>query len=460
MPFLNQLSTLKHPLHPAIIMIALWSGIYFLYLCAPVILSPKITPLGTLFTLCHIFLFRSSAFFWGQPDTPSNPSMNIEKSLYKYDYLTTIIFAVGIISCYLVVVNNISKLQYVNFQSIAKHRDHRSYLVLHGELLRYNIHNFISVITFICTASGFISTISTILLYEKRSNLNKVLLYFFMISIFFVSVSTGSRGFLLIMLILIMLSCYSRMSFNYVLIPTSKFFRISVLLLLFVSIFYSNLVWTARSNTAQKTPTETFEHYKNNWGLELSTKPKKTLTNTELEKTRTIILPIFYFIHSLITTEKILQAKDSIPIMYGSYHIDLLSVALRSNKYSANFQRSANQILLEKNIYGFFAGAWGALFIDFGFFSFVIAIIWGGLSGRVWRDFYYNRNILSATIYTYSIYAILISFASPPFGLSNSFMLFIWLTIFNLSIKKLDNHQKPILESKLTLTEIINSKVS
>ncbi|WP_156812369.1 hypothetical protein [Legionella tunisiensis] len=123
---------------------------------------------------------------------------------------------------------------------------------------------------------------------------------------------------------------------------------------------------------------------------------------------------------------------NDIKFLYGGYHIDILAAALRAASEGDEFLRPGYQILLTANIYGFFTGAWGALFIDLGYFSFLAAVIWGVVAGRSWRNFHRNPNLLTALSYVFWSYSILISFVSPPFGFSNSFVIYLWFVLFSI----------------------------
>ena len=43
--------------------------------------------------------------------------------------------------------------------------------------------------------------------------------------------------------------------------------------------------------------------------------------------------------------------------------------------------------------------------------------------------------LINETRYVFWSYAVLISFVSPPFGFSNSFITFVWFVLFGLSLK-------------------------
>ncbi len=97
------------------------------------------------------------------------------------------------------------------------------------------------------------------------------------------------------------------------------------------------------------------------------------------------------------------------------------------------FLKHSYGVLLQANVYGFFTGAWTALYIDFNLFSMILTLIWGYIVGRAWFHFKNYPNILSGITYVFSIYSIFISFVSSPFGFSNSFMIFFWLIPFCFS---------------------------
>ena len=146
-----------------------------------------------------------------------------------------------------------------------------------------------------------------------------------------------------------------------------------------------------------------------------------------------VLGPVFYLTQSLSVTEKILLAPDKIPVLFGGYHVDLIAAALRHIPDGARMLKENYDTLLHANIYGYFTGAWGALFIDYGYFSLLAALVWGGVAGYSWARFKQHPDLITATFYVFWSYSILISFASPPFGFSNSLMVFAWFVVFYLA---------------------------
>ncbi|MBS0307500.1 MAG: hypothetical protein JSS58_00885 [Proteobacteria bacterium] len=141
---------------------------------------------------------------------------------------------------------------------------------------------------------------------------------------------------------------------------------------------------------------------------------------------------VFYFTQSLSILERILAMND-VPTLLGGYHIDLVAAFMRTSPESADFLGRGYAALLNENIYGFFAGAWGGLYIDFGLFGSVLGtMLWGWFAGRSYRtacrDVHSDRVIL----YIFWLYSILIGFVSPPFGFSNSAMIFFWFVAYSV----------------------------
>ena len=149
--------------------------------------------------------------------------------------------------------------------------------------------------------------------------------------------------------------------------------------------------------------------------------------------TQTVLSSTFYFIQNLSISERILSSSSEIPTMYGAYQVDLFAAFCRIIPGGGEFLKNGYGLLLDANVYGFFTGAWTGLFIDFGSFSLLMALLWGAIAGKSWLSFKRDPNLLTGTIYVFWTYSVFISFVSSPFGFSNSFMIFCWFAFFSLA---------------------------
>lgn len=421
----------KKPIHPAWVMSLFWGFILLMYCLGPVSLTPSLSFAGTLFLLTHIALFITGTliahFLLRQRSWPID---HAGKFTHTSPFIGLMLL-IGVVGGLFSVCNNLMVVHGFHLSSAATYRTMKAQSLLHGGEMQSGL---LSMFAFLTYPAGFVGLVAGLLHYERLSRVTKLLLFLFVTTIFFMAMIAGGRSAILLLLLFIAIAGYTRTRLNTPCMPKSLALRLGSALLLIAFIVYSNIIWTVRAAESEQNTMERLQHAVNVWGAT----PKNYLMQTSewLNKpglTMSALGPVFYLTQSIAVTEKILLAPDKLPVLYGGYHVDLFAAMLRHIPDGARMLKEDYETLLYANIYGYFTGAWGALFIDYGYFSLLAALIWGGMAGYAWARFKQDPHLITGVFYVFWTYSILISFASPPFGFSNSLMVFAWFCVFYLA---------------------------
>ena len=422
---------MKKPIHPAWVMGLFWSFILLMYFLGPVSLTPSLTFAGALFQLTHIVLFITGSliayFLLCQNPCPIDHSGEESHA----NALIGLILFIGVSGCVLSLYNNWIVIQSIHLSSAAAYRTMKAQSLLHGGEMQSGL---LSIIAFLIYPAGFVGLVAGLLRYERLSPVTRLLLFLFVATMFSAAILSGGRSPILLLLLFMIISCYARIRLGMPWMPKSLILRLGAALLLVAFVGYSSIIWTVRAAESERNTTQSLQHAANVWGAT----PKDYLLATSQWLntpgfTMSVLGPVFYLTQSISVTEKILQTPADIPVLYGSYHVDLIAAALRHIPDGARMLKENYDMLLHANIYGYFTGAWGALFIDYGYFSLLATLVWGFMAGYSWARFKHNPQLITGVFYVFWTYSIFISFASPPFGFSNSLMVFAWFCVFYLA---------------------------
>lgn len=425
---------LKKPIHPAVVMILFWTSIISIYFFGPIRLTPGMSVVGGLFLCTHILLFITGsaiALILSYKNAPHRAL--IVDDQHAMQQLISIFLLISVLGGLFSILGRIADLDEINLMAISKLRTLKAQSLLHGGEASSSI---LSMLAFFMYPAGFIALVAAILQYEEISNLARLLVYIFIGIMFCVAILAGGRSPILLLILFVSIACYTRTVLGKSWMPHSRVLRWGSVGLLLAFVAYSSIIWSVRSNESGKSTEQYLQHAANVWGA--APRPYLLAASNWLNHpnlTFSVLGPVFYLTQSISVTEKILATAEDIPHVLGGYHIDLMAAVLRRIPESALLLKDNYEILLNTSIYGYFTGAWGALFIDFGYFSLLAAMIWGFLAGLSWVKLKNNPTLLTSVFYVFWIYSIMISFASPPFGFSNSLMVFVWFVLFYLVSK-------------------------
>jgi oligosaccharide repeat unit polymerase len=419
-------------IHPAWAMMVFWAFLYSVYILAPINQTPSVSLGGVVFVILHVLVFCAGSvltpvFFGGEPRARASVIQNSGKNLHIFRKIN-VFFLVGIAGSVMSMLGKALLFEQISLLESAELRIERSQQLLESEPLS---NSFLSTLGFLTYPAGFVALVLALVLYEELPRATRVLPLFYIIALFLLSLATGGRSTIFVSLLFICISIYIRKCRGLSAIPKSQLLKTFFLLIFIGFIVYSGLIWQTRSLVSGVNHNQFLMHADQNWGVT----PSENLESLALVidspgLIQNFISTTFYFTQSVSIVERILEMSDP-PLLLGAYHIDLVAAALRMFKSSSDFMGSGYAKLLENDVYGFFTSAWGALYIDFGLFGgYGATIVWGilaGLAHRRAKIYIYSDGF---TQYVFWMYSILISFVSPPFGFSNSLVIFLWFLLY------------------------------
>lgn len=413
-------------------MMGFWAFLYSVYILAPINQTPSVSLGGAAFVILHIIVFcigsmLAPVFFGGKPRARTLVIQSSRRNPHIFRKIN-VFFLIGITGSLMSMLGKALLFGQVSLLESAELRVERAQQLLEADTLSNSI---LSTIGFLTYPAGFVALVLALVLYEALPRTTRVLPLFYVIAVFLLSLATGGRSTIFVSILFISISIYIRKCRGLSAVPKSRLLKTSFLLIFIGFIGYSALIWQTRSLVSGVDHDQFLVHAAEKWGIT----PSENLESLAfvIDNPRLIqnfISTAFYFTQSVSVIERILEMSDP-PLLLGAYHIDLVAAALRMFKSSSDYLGTGYANLLENNIYGFFTSAWGALYIDFGFFgSYAATIVWGMLAGLAHRRARREIYLDGFTQYVFWTYSILISFVSPPFGFSNSLVTFLWFLLY------------------------------
>lgn len=428
------------PVHPGWLMSLYWLLLYAIYWLAPIHQTPRLSWSGLAFELVHIALFVVGATLCARvvlvqthrAEYGMTAGYHAQANPGREYTFIRLVLMIGILGGILSAYAKLSLVGEFSLAALASLRTERAQELLYADEVKSGIA---SVIAFFTYPAGFVGLVATLLRYETVPRSTRTLASTYVIVVFLLTIIAGGRSPVLVLLLFTTISCYLRKKLGLRLVPASRPLRIGMSVLLLVFAGYSSMIWVVRAYVSGLNLEAFLLHAETVWGVRPSAGLiafSNWLGSPEL--VQTIMSSVFYFTQNLSVAERVLDVRNEILPMLGGYQVDLIAAMLRSFPASAEFLANGNRALLDANIYGFFTGAWASLFVDFGYFSLLMALLWGYLSGRAHRNLVRKGGLVCETKYVFWIYAVFISFVSPPFGFSNSFITFVWFVLFGLAL--------------------------
>lgn len=423
-------------LHPAWLMIVFWTVLYAIYFVAPINQTPSISAAGTVFIASHILVFCIGSVLGsggiGADIVAQGPATSPDAPISRTPRAINVFFLIGIFGALLSILGKVLSLDFFSLLGSAELRAERAQQLLDAVQLSSSGWSAVGFLTY---PAGFVAIALTIVLYESLPRGSRVLLPIYVGLIFLLSFSTGGRSTIFVTMLFFTLAFYIRRCRGLSFFPRSRMIQLFIWSLLIGFVGYSTLIWQARNEISGQNIDEFLTHIEVNWGVTLSDSLGSSMLVLEQPGlTQNVISSVFYFTQSISIVERILEMSE-LPTLFGAYHIDLVAAAVRVFFDNPDFLGDGYAALLASNVYGFFTGAWGALYIDFGFMgSYVTALVWGSLAGVAHRNARKNIYLDGFTQYVFWMYSILVSFVSPPFGFSNSAVTFIWFVLYRFFV--------------------------
>lgn len=142
------------------------------------------------------------------------------------------------------------------------------------------------------------------------------------------------------------------------------------------------------------------------------------------EGTYLIFVSSWYALQGFVMSNTLFTSYDG-PALLGVYGIDIVSALVR--RLNGEFVANGYAHLGTINVYGFLPSAFGALFVDFGYFGLIPCMIWGWLTGKVYGLVKAGQDPRWVLAVPFITVGILFSSVGTPIGFSNGLVTHLWL---------------------------------
>lgn len=137
-----------------------------------------------------------------------------------------------------------------------------------------------------------------------------------------------------------------------------------------------------------------------------------------------VFVSSWYALQGFVMANTLFTSYDG-PMLLGVYGVDIVSALVR--RLNGEFVATGYAHLGAINVYGFLPSAFGALFVDFGYFGLLPCLIWGWLAGKVYALVKLARDPRWVLAVPFVTVGILFSSVGTPIGFSNGLVTHLWL---------------------------------
>lgn len=412
-------------------MLGFWVLLHLAYLVAPIDQRPRVSLGGLMFHLLFLGTFASAALLGSTArvgDIHRQASSAPASLVFRDRRLIGVLALIGCIGALMSVADKISSAPAMLLADAASLRNERAQQLAGAETVE---SGGTSALAFLLYPAGYIAVFVGLLRYEQLATVQRTLTLAFIPLAFVQSVAAGGRSGIMVMLLMMGIAAYLRNRRRLPGWPRARGLRWLVRALLVFFVLYSSAIWVVRSEVSSVAGDLFLEHAETHWGVTAAPALKAFAEAIGAPGlVQSVLSTVFYFTQSLSITERMLD-MPTVPTLLGGYHIDLAAAFLRALPEGRQFLGAGYDALLDANVYGFFTGAWSALYIDFGApGAWLFTLAWGWFAGWSFQSLRRRGDDVSAALYGFALYSTLISFVSPPFGFSNSAMTFTWFLVF------------------------------
>jgi len=285
---------------------------------------------------------------------------------------------------------------------------------------------------FLAYPAGMVGCCAVLRWYEDMRRTHVLLAFFFLAGLTAMALFAGGRSALVLVTAVLVSTLALRTLDGRRAIPSSVIVRCTGATCLVGFIAYSMALWAIRSDLAGLDAERYLSHAEDAWAMSVRPGFRDLLEPlVGLEGVGAVVSLTFYLSQSFAVFERIASAPE-LPVMFGLYQVDALAAGYRMVVgTNTGLLGTGNHALLDLMVYGFFAGAWGGLVIDVGFFGAIAAAwVWGWLAGRCRSAAARCPGMPIAFMLPFWCAASLWSFASSPIGFSNAASLLGWFVLF------------------------------
>ena len=177
-----------------------------------------------------------------------------------------------------------------------------------------------------------------------------------------------------------------------------------------------------------------FDYAKQTWGVGFNG-PLSGLIITFFGQEISYLIFIFawYITQGFVMSTYLFSAYDG-PLQMGIYGVDLVSALMR--RFDPLRVADGFNSLFSLGTYGFLPSAWGSLYVDFGLFGIVFCVFWGYFAALCYRRIVLQRRADWFFLGPFTTIGIVLSIINTPFGFANGLVIYVWLYVAFLLLKR------------------------
>lgn len=252
----------------------------------------------------------------------------------------------------------------------------------------------------------------------------------------------GGRMPVLILFLLLVSCCLIRRLQGKTFFPREHALLVKIILLGLCLAVYSNHVLSQRRDASNMMIYKNFlTNARISWGVEPKPWLDEAMDNdlVSFNMGMNLITNSMYITNGIVSLSKIIENDRTFIPYWGTYQVGILSPILRIFSTDANLADLMEAHLKAASIFGFYTTAWGAIFLDFGLIGAVFFILsWGLISGLAARSLKQTSDTAGHLILAFCLTSIVMSIFNGPFGMANSFLIFISLIGTVILLKEWD----------------------
>jgi hypothetical protein len=260
----------------------------------------------------------------------------------------------------------------------------------------------------------------------------------------------GGRMPILVVILLVIGACITRRIKGMPVLPAGQRLWLKLTVVAVVFSAYSFKVW---DNRRQVNKIDSYSAFLTVASVKWEVTPSPWLNEAVRNQTIPVNLAMnlvssaLYLTHSPTTVQRMLEHRDQLSMYFGFYQVDVLSPIADVFFPSLKFPQKMRSELAAAGLYGWFPSAWGVWIGDAGMvFGSIWIVLWGALSGFCYRLVRHGDCLSAELMLTFCYMSIVLSPISGPFGIANSFLVFLsFVAVCVYSVGYRGHHKRPLI---------------
>jgi hypothetical protein len=239
----------------------------------------------------------------------------------------------------------------------------------------------------------------------------------------------GGRAPILLLFSLFVATSMLRKARGLPIIPKVYALRLKLVLFAIAFIAYTNITFESRRELAGRDDYELWlQHLDQTW--QVSPRPWLDVLVRDgyisQETALNYISTLYYLLHGSVKLDIIVANREVFAPYWGTFQIGVISPILRVFFPDNTILDRMWADLKDTDLFGYFVTTWGALYLDFGLWGAIIAIIiWGAMSGYAYRNYLRTKDPAASIMLIFWLGSIMMTPVNSPIGMANSLFILV-----------------------------------